>query len=108
MRPVKNIGAEEALLGDDPIMRIMARSSTSTWAEHFQQWVDDELNRGEDPKYLLFAIMAMQVMTHSSVAANLVEPGGYQAIADSYKDLIDQRWIRHAHLSRAYIESIEA
>jgi hypothetical protein len=83
-------------MSSDPVTRISARATASTWVDGFQRWLMSEVKRGEDPAHILIAMMRVQIMTHSSLAANFTGPGGFHAVADGYKDMIDVMYVHHA------------
>jgi len=107
MSQVFAIGAEEALLSDDPIARIFARGAVSGWVEQFQAWVNDEFSRtsgNADLKSdLIIAIGRLMVATHSSFVANLMNEDGFQVAADAMKDFIDKDYVQHALMCQAAI-----
>ncbi len=90
-------GQDEALLSSNPITRITARATASRWVGSFQEWLNSEVARGEDPANIILAMIRVHIMTHSSVVANFMGPKGFQEVADGYKMLIDASYVRHAN-----------
>jgi hypothetical protein len=90
------IGMEEGLLSSDATTRIVARATASRWVQGFQEWLDSEMKRGENPAHVLIAMMRLQIMLHSSLTANFIGPDGFQDTADGYKTMIDVLYVRHA------------
>lgn len=86
---------EAILTHADPVIRIMGRGAIAAWTEAFQAWVNDELKRS-DRTQVLIAVTRLLVLTHSSLAANMLKESGFQAMASGFKDLIDEDYVKHA------------
>lgn len=91
---------EEALVSDNGATRILARAMSSTWMQHFQVWLEDEVKRG-DATNLLFALAQMQIMTHASVAAGLVKAKSYPATLQLYSEMLSRHYVNHAEKAAA-------
>ncbi|MGG7535325.1 hypothetical protein [Rhizobium sp. 12,4] len=100
MSEVINVGLENALTHENPRVRLVARAGASKWAQEFQKWIESEIVRGTDPASLLIGVIDIQIMTHSSLAANFVKPAAFRDLAEGYKAMIDERWISHAEQSQ--------
>lgn len=102
------IGHEEALLSDDPIVRIVARGAVSGWVGQFQAWINDEYARAHDKPDLkadlMIAVTRLMVLTHSSFIANLTSEDGFPVAAETMKDFIDDEYVRHAIMCQAVIQ----
>lgn len=97
---IHNIGAEDALLSEDSLTRMIARAGVSTWLAGFQEWVNDEIKRGEKETDLLLAIISVQIMTHASVAANVMSAEGFPAMLEVYKHMLNDKWLPHARITK--------
>lgn len=94
---VLNFGLDEALVSDEPIQRVVARGTASTFSEHLAKWIESERERGTEPGLVLIALMDLSVMIHSSLAANFMRKG-FGDIADGFKQMIDAKYVEHAEL----------
>ncbi|MBB3386017.1 MULTISPECIES: hypothetical protein [unclassified Rhizobium] len=96
-------GLEEALVSDDPIVRMIARAGASRWVEEMQAWVNSELERGEKPSHLMQAMMSMFVRTHSGLATQLVKRAHFRDVAEMFKSIVDEEYVRHAEMSLVFL-----
>jgi len=106
MSEVITTGPEEALVSDDPVVRIVARGAMSSWVEQFKDWVQDEARRSRGPigeGDLLIAMTKLMVMTHSSVVANFMSEGGFPLMAFAIKGCVDEEYVRHAKMCREVV-----
>ncbi|NTF67721.1 hypothetical protein [Rhizobium rhizogenes] len=87
---------EEALLSDDPVTRIVARAHASTWFAAFNEWLNSEKHRGENPTDIILATMELNIKIHSSIAALFLEPTGWPLAVTTYHEYLDALYIRHA------------
>lgn len=100
------IGAEDALTHPDPIVRIIARGSLSKWIDVFQAWVNEEFARCDDRLDVLHGISRLLVMTHSSIAANMMKEGGFPTAAEALKLTVDEVYVSHAEQCRISIQAV--
>jgi hypothetical protein len=99
---------DDALLSADPITRIVARGVCSKWAAEFQAWVNAEVKQGTTDDDLIIAITRLFVLTHSSVAANILKPSGFQVAADMFKACTDAEYLAHAEKCKQVLQARRA
>lgn len=99
------VSPEDALTHHDPVVRITARGAISDWTERLQAWLNEEFKRTDDKADVLIAVTRLFVMTHSSLAANMIKETGFTDMADTFKVCIDAEYVRHANQCLVYLQA---
>lgn len=97
-----------ALTHEKPAVRIMARALAANWADEFQRWVEDEVNRPKaDRVALLEALASIQIQAYGSIVAQLVDKTGYQASVALYVEMTKDNMLRHIDRTAEFIRQQE-
>lgn len=100
-----NRSLDDALLSDDERIACMARLASSTATDALTAFISAELTRGTREITLMEVLARFQIQTHAAVSANFFREGGFSAMADLYKHMIDGIYVHHATASASEIKA---
>lgn len=91
----------DALTSKNPVTRIMARASASTWVEGMARWLNDELRRpGANPIDVLHALGRLHVQTFASFAAQAVAKEGDAGVEEIFLAIVRSELREHMAMTR--------
>lgn len=92
---------EEALLSDDPVVRVMARAADAEWLKLFQAWFSAECRRPDmNALDLMKGLIVVQIQLHSGLLHQFFKPGADETWLECYNLLLDIHYVEHARRAR--------
>lgn len=87
---------DDALTGDDPILRVAARAASSAMYPAITDWFNAEKDRAEvDPDHLLIGMALFMIQMHASFAAFLVGGEFAVTVLSQFKSVVDRSYLEH-------------